>query len=86
MTTVDVLIAIPIIPLVPMFVTWWLPWEQWIPWGKVPKLVLGPYILYAGFAAWHFHFSGWFVLIVIVAGSILTIIGALEEPPPKVDE
>ena len=77
MTTVDVLIAIPVIPLVPMFITWWLPWERWIPWGKLPKLVLGPYVLYAAFAAWHFHASAWFVLIVIVAGVVLTITGAV---------
>jgi hypothetical protein len=81
MTTVDVLVAIPVIPLVPMFITWWLPWEQWIPWGKLPKLVLGPYVLYAGFAAWHFHFSDWFVLLVIVVGVVLTIMGVVEEAP-----
>ena len=79
MTTVDVLVAIPVIPLVPMFITWWLPWERWIPWGKLPKLVLGPYVLYAGFAAWHFHFSDWYVLILIVLGVILTVMGAVEE-------
>jgi hypothetical protein len=80
MTTVDLLIAIPVIPLIPIFITWWLPWERWIPWGKLPKLVLGPYVSYAGFAAWHFHFSDWFVLVV-VAGAILTIIGAVENNP-----
>jgi len=80
MTTLDVLFAIPVIPLVPVFITWWLPWG-WIPWGKLPKIVLGLYVLYAGFAAWHFHFSGWFVLLVVVAGAILTIIGAVENAP-----
>jgi hypothetical protein len=84
MTTVDILIAIPVIPLVPMFITWWLPWENWIPWGKLPKLVLGPYLLYAAFAAWHFHASAWFVLIVVVAGSVLTIMGAVEESPATI--
>jgi hypothetical protein len=81
MTTVDVLIAIPVIPLVPVFIMWWLPWERWIPWSKLPKLVLGPYVLYAGFASSHFHASNWFVLMVIVAGIILTIIGAVEKAP-----
>src|ERR1700751_3128475 len=81
MTTVDVLIAIPVIPLVPIFITWWLPWERWIPWGKLPKLALGPYILYAAFAAWYFHASGWFVLIVIVGGVVVTVMGAVEESP-----
>jgi hypothetical protein len=79
MTTLDVLIAIPVIPLVPMFIMWWLPWERWIPWGKLPKIVLGLYVLYAGFAAWHFHFSDWFVLMVIVVGVTLTVIGAVEK-------
>jgi hypothetical protein len=64
-----------------MVITWWLPWERWIPWGKLPKIVLGPYVLYAAFAAWHFHADGWFVLIVIVAGVILTIAGAVEDAP-----
>ena len=81
MTALDVLIAIPVIPLVPIFITWWLPWERWIPWGKLSKLALGPYVLYAAFAAWHFHASAWFVLVVIVVGSILTIMGAVEKAP-----
>ena len=80
MTTLDVLIAIPLVPLAPVFITWWLPWERWIPWGKLPKLVLGPYALYAGFAAWHFHASAWLVLLVVVVGVILTVMGAVEEP------
>ena len=81
MTTLDVLIAIPVIPLAAVFITGWLPWERWIPWGKLPKLILGPYVLYAGFTAWHFHFSEWFVLLVVVAGATLTIIGAVEKTP-----
>ena len=81
MTTLDVLIAIPVVPLVPVFIAWPLPWERWIPWGNLPKLVLGPYVLYAGFAAWHFHFSVWFVLLVVAAGAILTVIGAVEKVP-----
>lgn len=81
MTTIDVLIAVPVVPLAPVFVTWWLPWERWIPWGKLPKLVLGPYVLYAGFAAWHFHLGDWFVLMVIAVGVILTIMGAVEKAP-----
>lgn len=81
MTTIDILIAIPVIPLVPIFITWWLPWERWIPWGKLPKLVSGPYLLYAAFAAWRFHAGAWFVLIVVVAGVVLTVMGAVEESP-----
>jgi len=76
MTTVDILIAIPVIPLALMVITWWLPWESWIPWGKLPKLIFEPYLLYAAFAAWHFHAGAWFVLILVIAGVILTIMGA----------
>jgi hypothetical protein len=83
MTTVDILIAIPVIPLVPIFITWPLPWERWIPWGKLQKLVLGPYVLYSAFAAWHFHFSNWFVVIVTIAGGIVTVMGAVENAPAK---
>jgi len=79
MTTLDVLIAIPVIPLVPLFITPLLPWERWIPWGKMPKLALGPYTCYAAFAAWHFHFYGWFVVMLIALGVGLTIIGAVEK-------
>lgn len=84
MTTIDVLIAIPVIPYLLMSITWWLPWERWIPWGKLPKLGLGLYALYAAFAAWHFHRSHWLVLIATVAGMTLTIIGLVEQPaaPP----
>jgi hypothetical protein len=78
MTTLDVLIAIPVVPLIAILITWWLPWERWIPWGKLPKIILGPYVLYAAFAAWHFHPDDWFVGITIVAGIILTIMGAVE--------
>jgi hypothetical protein len=81
MTTTDVLIAFPVIPLIPLFITWWLPWERWIPWGKLPKIVLGPYVLYVALAAWHFRVGGWYVLIVTIAGLILTIMGAVETAP-----
>lgn len=63
MSTTDLLIALPLVPLAPILITWYLPWEQWINWGRVPKYLLGPYLLYAAFAAWHFKF-GWFVTSV----------------------
>lgn len=43
--------------------------------------MLVPYVFYAGFAAWHFHFSDWYVLILTVLGVILTVTGAVEESP-----
>jgi len=74
-----VVIAIPLVPLAPVFITWWLPWERWIPWDKLPKVALGPYALYAAFAAWHFHTGSWFVMLLVVVGGILTIVGAVEK-------
>jgi hypothetical protein len=82
MTTIDVLVAIPIIPLIPLVITWWLPWESWIPWDKMPKLVLGPYVFYAAFATWYFHAANWFSLILIVVGTTLTIMGMFEKTVP----
>lgn len=34
-----------------------------------------------GVAAWRFHAGAWFVLIVVVAGVVLTVMGAVEESP-----
>lgn len=82
MSTSDALIAIPVIPLVPIIITWGLPWERWIPWGKLPKLALGPYFWYTAFAASHFRFSNWIVLIAIAIGTTLTIMGAIECATP----
>jgi hypothetical protein len=50
MSTLDVLILIPLIPAAPLVITWWLPWERWLS-EEVPKYLLGPYLLYAAFAA-----------------------------------
>jgi len=78
MTTRDVLIAIPAIPFFALFITWWLPWESWISRSGLPKLILGPYLLYGAFAVWYFHFSPWFVVFVAIIGSGVTIVGAYE--------
>ena len=64
---VDVLIFIPLIPAIPAAITWWLPWERWIP-RKVPKKVIGPYLLYGSFAAWHFGGPWWVVVLVALWG------------------
>jgi hypothetical protein len=67
-STVDVLILLPLIPLAPVLLTWWLPWEQWL-FEKMPQKILnfsGPYFLYAAFAAWHFKLKIWAVLSAIV--------------------
>jgi len=71
MSTVDVLIAIPLIPLLRVVVTWWLPWERWLP-SKIPKSILGPYLLYACVAAWYFAMPWWVISAVALWGVILT--------------
>jgi hypothetical protein len=78
MSTLDVLILIPLIPVAPIVITWWLPWERWIPWGELPKSLLGPYVLYAAFAAWHFKWPWWSVGILVLAGTVLSVIAVIE--------
>lgn len=77
MSTLDVVIAIPLIPLAPILITWWLPWERWIPWGKLPKSVLGPYCLYAAFAAWHFK-VWWALFVASLVGLFLCLAAVVE--------
>ena len=84
MSTVDVLILLPLIPLAPVVVTWWLPWETWIP-KKVPKYVLGPYLLYAAFAAWHFKLEAFVVILLAILGAVgvgSAVLDKASEPKP----
>ena len=64
---VDVLIFIPLIPALPVVATWTLPWERWIT-KRIPKSILGPYLLYCSFAIWHFRMSWWVVLLFAAWG------------------
>lgn len=61
MTAVDTLVLFPVIPALPIIITWWLPWEMWLR-DKVPKIILGPYLCYLAFAAWYFRLHWWAVL------------------------
>ena len=67
--TVNVLVFIPLIPALPVLVTWYLPWERWLP-EKVPMRFLGPYLLYCGFAAWYFEMPWWAVSLAAIFGVI----------------
>ena len=71
------MVAVSLIPLLPVAVTWFLPWEDWIP-RRVPKAVLGPYLMYVAFATWHLKF-GWFVPLLALIGGIVLSALALEE-------
>ena len=84
MSIVDVLIVIPLIPLAPIVVTWRFPWESWIP-KKVPNYVLGPYLLWAAFAAWHFMWDAFVVILLAIFGVVALVSAALDkasEPRP----
>jgi len=74
MTKVDIAVLIPVVPLFPFVVTWWLPWEKWIPWGKIPKQLGGPYLLYVAFASWYFKMDWWFTGLLMISGAIVCII------------
>ncbi len=70
MTIVDWLVLAPLIPFMPIIVTWWLPWEQWLPIGKYPHVV-GPVFLYGAFAAWYFAAGWWAISILAVVGVVV---------------
>jgi hypothetical protein len=74
-SALDVLIWISLAPLLPIVVTWWLPWEKWLP-ERIPKYILGPYLIYAAFMAWHFK-CDWFVVVVVAALGLLCVFGAV---------
>ena len=69
--TIDVLIFIPLIPAIPVIATWPLPWEDWIP-RRVPRRILGPYLLYCSFALWHFTAPSWVVMLVAAFGIVVS--------------
>ena len=79
MSTLDVIVLLPVIPALPILVTCWLPWERWIPWSKIPKALLGPYILYAAFAAAYFKFDPWIAVGTAVIGAALSIWAVVEK-------
>lgn len=81
MTTLDVVVLLPVIPALLILFTWWLlPWDRWIPLEKIPKAFLGPYIMYAAFAAAYFKFGSWVTVAVAVLGAALSIWAVVEKP------
>ena len=69
---VETLIVITLIPVFPVVVTWYLPWEKWVP-KWIPKKVIGPYLVYCAFGAWYFALPTWSVVIVAVFGIGVTV-------------
>jgi small-conductance mechanosensitive channel len=87
MSALDVLVLIPVIPLVLILASWTLPWESWIPWDRIPKAVLGPYLLYAAFASWYFEFDRWLIPMAVVAGVAISVWAVVEKiRSPKQDQ
>ena len=90
MSTIDWLILAPAVPAVPVFVTWYLPWERWIPWRKLPKGVVGPYALYLFFVAFHFDdnhrywwlYYGW----LAIAGVVVSVMAVVERVEGRVEK
>ena len=83
MSTLDVLILIPLIPAAPIVITWWLPWGRWLL-DELPKYLLGLYLLYAAFAAWHFKWESWLVILLALSGTVLSVIGVHERAKKQV--
>ena len=75
--TLDVLVFIPLIPAVPVIATWFLPWEDWIP-KKIPKRIIGPYLLYGAFALRYFKMDWWVVVVIALWGIGVCAIAAYE--------
>jgi hypothetical protein len=69
LTTLDVLIRLPLIPLIALPIVLWFPCERWFLREKVLKTISGPYLLYCAFALWHFHVHWWLVLLVAMVGA-----------------
>jgi hypothetical protein len=78
MSAIDVIILIPLIPLL---LVWYLPWEGWV-WDKLPKpwrKFAGPYLLYVSFVFWHFELVWWSTLCVFGMAVGLSVWAILQE-------
>jgi hypothetical protein len=75
-TALDVVILLPLFPLLVISIIWWAPWEPGC--GNVPKATTGSYLLYCAFAFWHFHAPSWLVLLLAIIGVVVCAI-ALKE-------
>ena len=82
--TRDVLVFVPLIPALPVLITWYLPWERWIP-KKIPKAILGPYLLYCAFGSWYFKMPWWLVAVVVIWGIAISVIAVYEFTEGKPD-
>ena len=68
LTMFDVALLIPLIPVLAIFISWWLPWERWL-FERSPRKITGPYFLYCALVLWHFHARWWFIALAAVVGA-----------------
>jgi hypothetical protein len=80
LSTLDMLILIPFLPLGLVALTWWLPWEKVLDsaWDELPKFVVALYFLYAAFVAFYFKW-GWWIKFVLASIGIVFLFGAIRE-------
>jgi hypothetical protein len=69
LTTLDVFILLPLIPLIAFPIVLWFPWENWFWRERMPKQIGGAYLLYCAFAFWHLHAHWLLVLLVATIGA-----------------
>ncbi|HEX8815154.1 MAG TPA: DUF3592 domain-containing protein [Terriglobales bacterium] len=77
MNAIDVLVFLPLIPAIPVIATWFLPWETWIP-RRVPKSIIGPYLIYCSFGIWYFKRDRWFTLGVAAFGVVVSVLAVFD--------
>jgi hypothetical protein len=77
MSVLDVIVLIPVLPVVRVLANWAFSSKPWNPLIKVPKIVVGPYVLYLSFVAWYGDFHWWFVLL-LASGATLLLMGVEE--------
>jgi len=74
LTATDALVLVPLLPLAPLVLTWWLPWDRWIKFEDVPTRITGPYLLYCAFAAWYFRLPFWVIAVLLVSGIAFSVV------------
>src|SRR6266542_6094567 len=72
---IDVLIYITLIPAVVFGILSWCGREEWVL-RRLPKSVIGAYLLYLSLVVWHFHGMSWVVVALAAAGIIVCAIAA----------
>ena len=82
MKPLDVAVFIPLIPALPVLATWYLPWDDWLP-KRLPKSIIGPYLLYCSFGAWYFDMGWWVVAAVAVWGIGVSSVAIYEHATRK---